>query len=454
MTQSTDVEQSNTQKNSIQDNDNQESNNRIIGFWRLWGLAVGCSIGSGIFMMPTLLAPYGMLGLGSWLVAGAGTILIALTLARLATRIPKVGGLYAYANDGLGSMAGFIVAWCYWISCLTAVASVSIAFVSYLSSYIPILAHYNEAGLIACLSLTWLIIILNMRSIEGSSTFQLITTLLKIIPLLLLALLGLINMQPEMLPEYNPTELSPLAAISAASMLVMWSFLGIESATVPADNVIKPEKTIPKAIIASVLTIFALYLLVSLAVSLTVPADELKNSTAPFKLAAERLMGPVGAIIITLGALLSTLGSLNANTLVCGQMPMAIAKNGLFPKKFKRLSKNGTPVFGLMVSGIIVSVLLIMNHTKGLVGAFTFLVMMSTLATLTAYALCAISEFYFLKQENKSGARTRAIFLGIGTFIYSLFCIWGAGQEIVFYSFFLILLGLPIYVLQRKVDKI
>jgi len=427
------------------------TDNRVMGFWRVWGLAVGCSIGSGIFMMPTLLAPYGMLGLSGWLVAGAGTVLIALTLARLAKRIPKVGGLYAYADAGLGSMAGFIVAWCYWISCLTAVASVSIAFVSYLSAYVPILVEHNELGLLSTLGLTWLIILLNIRSVKSSSTFQLITTLLKIIPLLLLAVLGLFNMQSEMLPEYNPTELSPIAAISTASMLVMWSFLGIESATVPADNVIKPEKTIPRAIIASVLTILVLYILVSLAVSFTVPSEELKNATAPFKLAAERIMGPVGAIVVTLGALLSTLGSLNANTLMCGQMPMAIAKNNLFPRQFQRLSKAGTPAFGLLISGVIVSVLLIMNYTKGLVGAFTFLVMMATLATLISYTLCAIAEFYFLKQESVSNTRNRAIILGIGTFIYSLFCIWGAGEEIVFYSLFLILLGLPIYVLQRRV---
>jgi APA family basic amino acid/polyamine antiporter len=438
----------------IKEQTSSHENNRVMGFWRVWGLAVGCSIGSGIFMMPTLLAPYGMLGLSSWLAAGAGTVLIALTLARLAAKIPKVGGLYAYADEGLGSMAGFIVAWCYWISCLTAVASVSIAFVSYLSAYFPELANNNVMGLVACLSLIWLIILLNIRSIKESSTFQLITTILKILPLLLIGVFGLTNMQPTMLPEFNPSELSPIAAISTATMLVMWSFLGIESATVPADNVITPEKTIPRAIIASVLTILAIYILVSLAISLTVPADELKDSTAPFKLAAERLMGPVGAIVVTLGALLSTLGSLNANTLMCGQMPLAIAKNGLFPAPFKRLTSNGTPAFGLLISGVIVSALLVMNYTKGLVGAFTFLVMMATLATLMAYTLCALSEFYFLKQENSSSVRTRAIILSIGTFVYSLFCIWGAGQEIVFYSFFLILLGLPIYVLQRETKKV
>lgn len=425
-------------------------NNRVMGFWRVWGLAVGCSIGSGIFMMPTLLAPYGILGLSGWLIAGVGAMLIALTFARLAARIPKVGGLYAYANEGLGSMAGFIVAWCYWISCLTAVASVAIAFVSYLSTYVPVLIQYTEIGLLATLTLVWCVILLNIRSVEDSSKFQLLTTVLKIIPLMLIALLGITNMQTELLPEYNPSELSPIAALFVASTLIMWSFLGIECATVPADNVIEPEKTIPRAIIASVFTLIVVYFLVSLAINLTVPANELADSTAPFYLAAERLMGPIGGIIITIGALLATLGSLNAIVFLCGQMPMAVAKNDLFPKRFKHLSRNGTPVFGLIVSGVIISILLVMNYTKGLLGAFVFFVMMATLATLTSYTLCAIAEFYFLKHDPSSNSRTRAIFLSIGTFIYSLCCIWGAGQEIVFYSFFLIISGLPVYALQRK----
>ena len=87
-----------------------------IGFWRGWSIAVGCAIGSGIFMMPTLLAPYGMLGLAGWLTAGAGTLLVALCLSRLVRRVPKIGGPYAYVQAGLGNFAGFLIAWTYWIA--------------------------------------------------------------------------------------------------------------------------------------------------------------------------------------------------------------------------------------------------------------------------------------------------------------------------------------------------
>ena len=354
-----------------------------IGFWRGWSIAVGCAIGSGVFMMPTLLAPYGMLGLAGWLIAGGGTLLVALSLSRLVRRIPKIGGPYAYVQAGLGSFAGFLIAWTYWIACIAAVS-------------------------------------------------------------------GIAFMEPANLPEVNPTELHPAALLATVTTLVMWSFVGIETATVPADNMAQPDKTIPRVLVAAVLTILSIYLLVSLAIALLVPADELINSSAPFALAASKVMGPAGAGLITLGALVSTLGSLNANTLTAGNVALAAAKDNLLPEQFKRLSDSGTPQFAYMVSGLFISALLILNYTKGLVAAFTFMAMLSTLSTLMAYAFCAVSEFYFLKSDQPGPERNRAIGLSIATCTYAFFAIYGAGWEIVFYSFMLILIGMPIYALVRK----
>ena len=124
---------------------------RVIGFWRGWSIAVGCAIGSGIFMMPTMLAPYGMLGFGGWVIAGIGSILVALTMARLVKRIPKTGGPYVYVNEGLGNFLGFIIAWTYWVACIAAIAGISIAFVGYLSFFIPKISNSLIYSLIASL---------------------------------------------------------------------------------------------------------------------------------------------------------------------------------------------------------------------------------------------------------------------------------------------------------------
>lgn len=421
-----------------------------IGFWRGWSIAVGCAIGSGVFMMPTLLAPYGLLGLVGWITAGAGTLLVALSLSRLVRRIPKSGGPYAYVQAGLGDFAGFLIAWTYWVACIAAVSGIAIAFVGYLGVLIPAVTASSIASLLVALILVWIVIAINVKSISDSGTFQVITTVLKIVPLLLIVGLGVVNMDTANLPPLNPTEMHPIALLAVVTTIVMWSFIGIETATVPADNIANPETTVPRILIAALFTVLTIYLLVSIAIALLVPAHELENSAAPFALAATKVMGPVGGAIVTIGALISTLGSLNANTLTAGQVPVAAAKDGLLPARFLILSTSGTPIFSFLVAGVFISLLLILNYSKGLVAAFTFMAMLSTLSTLMAYAFCAIAEFYFLKGDTKSRSRTRAIILAVAAFLYSFFAIWGAGAEIVFYSFLLILLGMPFYALVRK----
>ncbi|MDA8651008.1 amino acid permease [Porticoccaceae bacterium] len=421
-----------------------------IGFWRGWSIAVGCAIGSGVFMMPTLLAPYGLLGLVGWITAGAGTLLVALSLSRLVRRIPKSGGPYAYVQAGLGDFAGFLIAWTYWVACIAAVSGIAIAFVGYLGVLIPAVTASSIASLLVALVLVWTVIAINVKSISDSGTFQVITTVLKIVPLLFIVGLGVVNMDTANLPPLNPTEMHPIALLAAVTTIVMWSFIGIETATVPADNIANPETTVPRILIAALFTVLTIYLLVSIAIALLVPAHELENSAAPFALAATKVMGPVGGIIVAVGALISTLGSLNANTLTAGQVPVAAAKDGLLPARFLILSTSGTPIFSFLVAGVFISLLLILNYSKGLVAAFTFMAMLSTLSTLIAYAFCAIAEFYFLKGDTKSRSRTRAIILAAAAFLYSFFAIWGAGAEIVFYSFLLILLGMPFYALVRK----
>ena len=423
---------------------------RVIGFWRGWSIAVGCAIGSGIFMMPTILAPYGMLGFFGWLIAGLGSILVALTMAQLVIRMPKTGGPYVYVNEALGSFSGFIIAWTYWIACVSAIAGISIAFVGYLGFFIPKISDSPILSLIASLLLVWAVVLLNIKSIENSSRFQLISTLLKLLPLLLIIFLGASNLTVSNLPELNPTNLHPLSLLGTVTTLVMWSFIGIETATVPADNVINPQETIPKVLIASVLTILTLYILVSFAIALIVPAKELIDSTAPFALAASKILGSTGGTLITIGALVSTLGSLNANTLTAGNLSLAAARDGLLPAKFVSLTKSGTPIFTYLLSGTFVSVLLMLNYTKGIINAFVFMAMLSTLSTLIAYAFCAIAELKFVHTNKKSQQKKYAFLISFGTFLYAIFAIWGAGIEMIMYSIILIFIGTPIYLFKTE----
>ena len=370
-------------------------------------------------------------------------------MARLVKRIPKTGGPYVYVNEGLGTFSGFIIAWTYWVACVSAIAGISIAFVGYLGFFLPQIANSQIYALLASLLLIWIIVFLNIRSLENSSKFQLISTLLKLLPLIFIVLLGAFNFNVNNLPELNPSNLHPISLIATVTTLVMWSFIGIETATVPADNVINPQETIPKVLIASVITILVLYILVSIAIAALVPASELLDSSAPFALAASKILGVTGGTIVSLGALISTLGSLNANTLTAGNLSLAAARDGLLPSKFVILSKNGTPIFTYLLTGAFVSILLILNYTKGVVNAFVFMAMLSTLSTLLAYAFCAIAEFKFSRADKKNLQRNNALLISCGTFLYAFFAIWGAGIEMIIYSIILILIGTPIYLFKK-----
>ncbi|WND03791.1 amino acid permease [Temperatibacter marinus] len=432
---------------SDQSQDNQA---KAIGFWRGWGIAVGCSIGSGIFMMPTLLAPYGQLGLLSWAVAGIGSLFIILSLSRMAKRVPKIGGPYAYAYAGLGKFAAFMIAWTYWIACVSAIAAISVAFTGYLGVFVPGLAESTLGQLFVSLALVWLLTLINLRSVAESNGLTLLTTFIKIIPLVLMIGMGFAFMDRSVFPQWNPTEMNDFQVIALATTVVMWSFLGLETATIPADNMENPSKTIPRVLISSVVTILFLYMAVSYAIAYIVPAEELTASQAPFALAASKLMGPVGAAIVTFGALVATFSASNGNLFVTPHTLVAAAKDKVMPGIFGSLNSAGIPKFALLFSSSAISILLVLNYTKGLVGAFTFMVLISTLATLMAYAFTAISEFHFFKKEHHSPLRTREMIMSGLALAYSLFVIWGAGAEAVMYGFLLILVGAPLFAFIRE----
>jgi len=423
---------------------------KALGFWRGWSLVVGGTIGSGIFMLPALLAPYGMMGVIGWLIAGCGAILLSLMLADLSRRIPKIGGPYAYARAGFGDFIGFWIGWGYWISLWSAIAAISVACVGYLGFFIPALSSNPIISTITTLALIWGITLVNIYSMQASGQLQLVTTLLKIIPLVFVGLLGLTMGSAVNLPEFNPAGGNVFAAIATSVTLVMWAFVGLEGGTIPADDIENPEKTIPRILILGTFMVLGVYLIAYLGVILLVPAAVLINSTAPFADATVLIIGGAGASIIALGAIISTLGTLNAQVLLSGQIVRAVTLDKLFPKKLGELGKGGTPTTALVVSSALASILVVMNNTEGLVAAFSMMILLSTLTTLIPLAFASVAALIFLAKDAPSATRRRAIVTAILAFLYSLLVIVGAGAETVFYGFILLMAALPFYVLVKK----
>jgi APA family basic amino acid/polyamine antiporter len=239
-------------------------------------------------------------------------------------------------------------------------------------------------------------------------------------------------------------------AISAAAPLTLWAFIGLESATVTAEEVKDPERTIPRATIIGTLLATLVYIVGTIAIMGIIPADSLANSSSPFAAAAGKMFGGSWDKVIALVALASTFGALNGWIMLQGRVPMAAAEDGLFPSQFARVhGERQTPVFGLVVSSILVSGLMLMNYTKGLVDAFTFVILLATLTTLVPYAYSAAAQAYLYVTERELFERklfARDMVIATLAFAYSVWAITGSGKDIIAKGFVLLLAGIPVYV--------
>lgn len=424
-----------------------EKNTRVMGFWRTWGLSVGMMVGSGVFLLPTVLAPFGRYALYSWIVTGAGTAALAFALAFMARRVTTSGGPYAYTRAAFGDFTGFLMAWGYWVSVWVSVAAVTVAFVGYLTAFLPALHGAPFLSLVCGLALIWVLVVLNCRSVRGSSTLQLVTTLAKFVPLLLLALFGLSGLEQANFDTMaQPAE--GLLSVVPASALAMWAFIGFEVSTIPAGEVKDPARTIPKATIAAVLSAVVLYFAVTFAAFGLVPAFQLMQSTAPLADAASALVGPVGATVVTLIALIATGSGVNANLFAVGQMPMAAALDGLFPRIFAVRGRHGTPVASFLIGGALASTALAFNFVNGLIAAFEFLILLATITAILPVALSAAAAWLFaVREKNASQRHHMASLVVAGTgFFYALWVIAGSGRDSVYWAFLLLLAGVPVYV--------
>ncbi|MBY5935041.1 amino acid permease [Tateyamaria omphalii] len=422
-----------------------------LGLIACTALVVGNMIGSGIFLLPSSLAAYGSISLVGWLVTAAGALVLALIFGRLARIAPRTGGPYAYARDGFGDFAGFLVAWGYWIALWSGNAAIAVAFAGYLGFLRPEIGESPVASVTAALGAIWLLTWLNVRGVREAGIVQILTTGMKLFPLLALIVLGVAYIDPGNFTPVNTSEVGAMSAISACAALTLWAFLGLESATVPAGDVDAPERTIPLATIIGTALTALVYIGVTVVALGVIPSAELVGSNAPLALVAGAIWGAGGAVFIALGACVSTFGTLNGFTLLSGQVPLGAAQDGVFPKAFARLSAGGTPAFGLIVSNALASGLILMSFSENLAQQFEFIVLLATLSTLFPYLLCALAELALRARGavgHAPGEMGKVIGLGALGFVYSIWAIFGSGAEVVFYGFLLLMAGVPVYVWQ------
>ncbi len=422
----------------------------VLGIWTALALVVGNMVGSGAYLLPSSLGRYGPISLLGWLLTALGAVSLALVFGRLGRIMPVTGGPYVYTRVTVGDLPAFMVAWGYWISVWVANAGIATAFVAYLTPFFPALKTSPLYAGAAAVATIWILTAVNLRSVREAGILQLVTTVLKVLPLLAVGTLGLLAMNTANLVPFNPGGGSGFSAVTASATLTLWAFLGLESVTIPAEQVRNPERTIPLATVGGTVVTAAVYLLSSVAVMGVLSAPELSASTAPFVDAATRMWGSVAGKVVAAGAAMAAFGVLNGWVLVQGQMPLAPARDGLFPAAFARLSRRDTPAFGLVVSSILATVLVAANYTRGLVGLFTFTALLATVTALLAYVGSSAGHILLiLRDPERFGGKGARVALGVSTvaFVYSIWAIVGAGWNVVFWGGILLVVGFPVYLM-------
>lgn len=421
-----------------------------IGVWTSTSLVVGNMIGAGVFLMPSALASFGSISLIGWIFSAIGAIVIAKIFANLSQLIPSSdGGPYAFTKAGLGDFAGFLVGWGYLISVWTTNAAIAVSLVSALSTFIPILGHSTALALAVGLACLWLLTWVNTLGVFASGRVQLITTILKIVPLLLVAIGGLLFLDVQNLLPFNTSGASSWQAITATTTLTFFAFLGIECATIPSSSVEDPGQNISKATMRGVWIAAGVYLLSTAAIMGMIPASQLQNSITPFADAAEKIYGHGAKYWVSAGAAIAAFGALNGFILVQGQMPFAMAKDQLFPAFFAKQNKKGVPVNGVIVSSIIITILMFMNQSKNLANQFKLLILLSTFFTLLPYLFTTVSYLIVRAKKSTENSKSKtfaAILVSVLAFVFSMWMMIGAGQEIVYWGFIMLMMGVPFYV--------
>ena len=315
---------------------------RKLGLWMSIALVVGNMIGSGIFLLPASLAPYGLNSIVAWVLSAAGAIALAVVLSRLSRAFPDGGGPYAYTQAAFGPLAAFLVAWGYWINVWVGNAAIATGAVSYLVPFAPRIGADPHVSAAVVVTILWMLTAVNCIGVRAAGWVQGVTTVLKVLPLLAIAAVGIFAVRLDSLATNAAVPFSA-GAVTASATLTLFALLGLESATIPDGKVADPERTIPRATMIGTILTSLIYVVSCSTVLVLLPTAQLASSHAPFADVARMFWGGTGAALVALAAAISGFGALNGWILLQGEVPYVMAKDGVFPKVFARTSRRNTP---------------------------------------------------------------------------------------------------------------
>lgn len=404
---------------------------------------MGNMIGSGVFLLPASLAPYGWNAVLGWVVTIAGTLVLAWVFAALTRALPAARDPTGFVAEAFGELPAFLVAWLYLVSIWSAVASISMAGVSYLSSLVPGISATPFLPSLCAMLLVWTMTVVNLRGVHAAGRFQILTVALKLVPLL-----GVIGLAALVLGQ-GTGEIRPFVAseidtgqLSGAAALTLFALLGFECASVAAGKVENPAVNVPRATLWGTALTGLVYLLVCSAVALMLPEAVAAGSPAPLATFVETYWNTGTGQLLSLFAIISCVGAVNGWVLMQGELPRSMAERGILPAWFAGTDARGTPMRALLLSGAIATFFLVFTASRSMQGIYEFLLLLSTSSTLWLYLLCALAA---VRMKVVRG-------LALVGAVYALWTLWGAGLEATGWSLVLAVAGVPLYLWTRRVQ--
>lgn len=416
-----------------------------IGLWPLTSLVTGNLVGSGVFLLPATLAAFGTVSLIGWIATSIGAILLALVFAQLSATSSQTGGPYVYAHHAFGDAAGYFVCWGYWMLSWVSNPALAVAAVGYISvlagGLSPSWHFWLQFLIIAALTL------FNFTGIKVTGRTELIVTVLKVIPLIVLPLIGLFYIDFSNFEVMNASGMPFSSALNSVAFLTLWAFVGVETGTVPAGQILNARRTVPLATIVGTCIAALIYILGTIVVMGVVPHADLVLSKAPYADAASRIFGGNWVMTVAVAAIVSCLGTLNGWIMVVGRIPFGAAQDGIFPRIFKRTTKHGTPYWGVLISSVCSLPLLLLTISNTLLEQFNFIIDVAVTLILIVYTVSVLAYFKILKKEGH--LTFMRFLLGLGALSFTLWALWAASLKTVGLSLVIILLGLPMYLYMR-----
>lgn len=430
---------------------------RELSVWAATAIVVGNMIGSGIFAAPQGLAAEStpLWTMAAWAITGLGSLLIALSFANLGTKYPETGGPVVYTRKAFGEAPAFMVSFTFWIGLWIGNAAILVTLTRYLSELFPIFANSLPAFLAQTVML-WLFTWINIRGVKGTGKISQYTLLIKFLALGLFLVVGLIGFDSANLRTVSDSAAASVGGGSLAKTLpiaigiTLWSFIGIESATVAGGEVAEPEKNIKRSTIYGTVLTILIYMFISFVAMGAMSQQELSVQTAPMAAILNSITGSsLGGKFFALCIVLGGIGSGAGWILSTGRTGFSMAEDGYFPKSFAKINpKTGVPTYSLVVASIFTNVLFLLSFI-GLTEAFDFLIAIASLTMMPAYIFSCFAEMkLLLKIEGRVsiGKFIAKAFIPLLASIYILYAIYAVGAEYAMYTFLLLLAGIPVYI--------